>query len=650
MSIAENISHPLVSALGWTVLHSLWQLLVIALLWRLSLELSRKHPAQVRYHLGLLALLAIPVTFVVTFIRQWGIYSSAKRVVSMQFEDAVWYARGGGADFYMVNKSYPASLERFEGYMPVVFWIYVAGLLLFSLHGIFSYYRIYTLRTYQVGPLPLQWKRRIPSLAKTAGVSGRISVRISKRVSIPVVIGFLKPVILLPLAMMSSLSPDQVEAVLLHEFRHIRNKDHYINFFQNLLEILFFYHPVTWMISRQLRDERENRVDEWVVKKTGTPLIYAQALLSLENKRSSILQPVLAATQSKTLLLSRIKNIMTMKTRSFKPGRNLAALAIILAATLSLAWFDPTKSMNTYAFQDYADRINYSGETTLPESQPSAPAPAESSASLRSTASTDAPATLRSTSSGSASTQAIGETDKKPRKIILSDGSSMEWESLSEKDRQQIQDAMREARLAIEQMNREMIDKFNSEEFRREMQKASEEVRLAMEEMNREFNSEEFRMEMHKANEEVRRAMGEMNREFNSEEFRMEMQKASEEVRRAMEEMNREFNSEEFRMEMQKASEEVRRAMEEMNREFNSEEFRREMEKAGKEVRKAMKEMENVDWAGFGEIMKITMEEVGKGLEKIGPEIQEVLMEVMKSLEESSQEKDSPLRPDKEKP
>ncbi len=584
MSLSENIYHPFINALGWSLLHSIWQFVLIALVWRLLMAFTGRHPAATRYRLSLVALLAIPLTFVLTFIRQWGIYANARQVVSLQFEEAGWYASAGESGLFVIDKSYPLFLDRLEAYTPMVFWAYSAGLLLFSLHGLLAYYKVWSLRTRNTGHLPEKWKARIPSLAKKAGVFKRIPVRVSTRVDIPAVVGFIKPVVLVPAAMLTGLGPDQVEAILLHEFRHIYHRDHYINILQNVLEILFFFHPATWWISRRLRDERENRIDEWVVGETGTPLAYAQALVHIESGRSSTPQPVLAATQSKNLLLLRIKNIMTMKTRSFKPGKNLAALAIILGATLSLAWFDPSKSINAYAYPDSTHLTPY-GEATglqegrLPRTTESLPA--------------DPPATPL-------------KEEHKPSRVVLKDGSQLGWEELSEEDRQQVLKAMEETRIAISKVNEELIRQFNSEEFRQQMAQVQEEVRRSMEEADRElqehFESEEFRREMEKVGEEVRRAMEEVHEElrmqFESEEFREEMRKAGEEVRKAMEEVHEElrmqFESEEFREEMRKAGEEVRKAMEELGRElqleFESEAFREEIRKAAEELRKALEE------------------------------------------------------------
>ncbi|MFO7999568.1 MAG: M56 family metallopeptidase [Bacteroidales bacterium] len=606
MSLAENITHPLVNALAWSVLHSLWQFCVIALLWWLAMEIAGRSSANVRHRLSLIALMAIPLTFSVTFLRQWTIYSSAKRVVSLQFvEDTALYSSAGGTDFFLVDKTYPAFMEQFEGITPLVFWAYMAGLLLFSLQGILGYYKIHSLRTRGIRPVSKTWGNRIPVIARTAGAIRSIPVLISERVKVPLVIGMIKPVILIPVAMFSSLSPEQVEAILLHEFRHISNKDQYINILQNLVEILFFFHPVSWWISHRLRDERENRIDEWVVSQTGAPLIYAQALVSLESKRSGTLQPVLAATQSKNLLLVRIKNIMTMKTRTLKPGKNLAALAVIMAATLSLAWFDPTKSINSYAYQDSVQQSTYPGVVAPPDltEETAEPVPAAAALPARST------------------------PQEKTGKVVLHDGTEVKWEALSEADRQQIQEAIREARLAVTEVNREVIEKFNSEAFRQQMAQVQEEVRRALNEADRA-----------------------VHQELQSEAFRMEMEKAREEIRRAMEEVNNELQSEAFRMEMMEAGEEVRRALEEMNRELNSEEFRLEMDQAGEEIRKAMKEIEQIDWEGFGETMKITMEEVGKGLEHLGPAIEEILKEVLEAMETSEEQREDPVKSRKQEP
>jgi bla regulator protein blaR1 len=252
----------------------------------------------------------------------------------------------GGSNFFLIQKNYPALLSNLEYFTPYLFWFYLAGLLFLSLHSLASYSKLYTLKHRNTYPLPENWQRKAMDLKNRIGLTRKVRILQSSKITVPAVVGLFRPVILLPLAMLGSLSTEQVEAILMHELYHLRRNDHYLNMLQNVMEILFFFHPATWWISRRIREEREKCVDEWVVRNTAKPLIYANALLTLEENRSTTLQPVVAATQSKTLLLTRIKNIMTMKTRSFNPGQKLAALVVILTAAASVAWINPAMTIN----------------------------------------------------------------------------------------------------------------------------------------------------------------------------------------------------------------------------------------------------------------------------------------------------------------
>jgi bla regulator protein blaR1 len=567
MSIIEQISNPVMNALAWSLLHTVWQILLIGILWKASIFLSRRAPSQLKYNISLVALLAIPLAFIYTFIQQYNIYSNAKRIVLFEFEQSTWINLQEEAAFYLLPKNYPAFLQNFEEYTPFVFWAYFAGIALLSIYFIFSYSRLHRLRRRNLKELPENIAHKVSSIRANTKVSESIKVYLSSLINIPVVVGFFKPMILLPMAMAASLSIQEVESILMHEFYHIRKKDHYINALQSILEIAFFYHPITWIISGQIRREREKRVDEWVVSQTNQPLLYAKALLNLEENRLLQKPAVLSASSSKNTLLTRIKNIMSMKTRKFNSGQKLAAIFVIFAAVLSVAWYTPhylTSTETTTVQDDTATWVE---------------APAYELQDNENLQTTD-------------------RKEQEPSKIYLEDGTVYKWEDLSESDKQEIRLAMEEVREAIKEVNREVFEKFNTEEFKQEMRKVGEEVRLAMQEVNR---------------------------ELNSEEFKQEMKSAGEEIRMAMEEVKRELNSEEFKQEMQQAREEIRRALQEVQSELNKEEVRAEMKEVGKAMEQVFKELENIDWSGIGEIMGSAMQEMGKSLEMIGPTIQESL-------------------------
>jgi hypothetical protein len=202
----------------------------------------------------------------------------------------------------------------------------------------------------------------------------------------------------------------------------------------------------------------------------------------------------------------------------------------------------------------------------------------------------------------------VTEPEKRPSKVILEDGTSFSWDALSAKDQHELQKAMEEVRMAVAEINKEVIEKFQSDEFKEQMRQVNEEVRRAMEEMNRELTEK-----------------------LQSEEFRLEIRMAGEEARRA--------------------GEEARKAIEEANREmkeyFQSEDFKQEMKQAREEVRKAMKELEDINWEGYGETLRMALEEAGKGLQDIGPivedafkelNIDQIIKEVMDSVNKAMEE------------
>ena len=601
MSITEHLAHPVINALGWTIIHSLWQVALIALLWLLVMKVTRSHSAHVRYHISVLALLAIPASFVFTFFRQYAVYSNARQIVSVEFEGAARMAMDGGRQFFLIDKGQPDILARFEALTPWVFWLYITGMILFAAHAAFAYSKLFSLKRKNIRPVPEEWMQRYRGLKQKARLRGEIPIWISLRVDVPMVVGFFKPVILLPLSILSTLPPDQVEIILLHELYHIKRKDHYFNAVQTLMEILFFYHPATWFISKRIRKERELRVDEWIVQEINNPVTYARALVTLETERGrGAMQPALAATQSKNQLFTRIKHMMTMKTRKFNAGQKLAALFALVFAFVSVALIQPAKTsavplgnnghLEMYNLLDREAHGDLTGRDSGPESWAGI---AEQPAGEEQQ--TDAPPVGPAGAQGreTQADPAAGRPEPAPMSIRLHDGTTLAWDTLSEKDREEIRKAMEEMRIALQEMNKELHETFHSGEFRRQMQESQEEFQQAMKELREHFKDEEFRKEMQKAGEEYRKAMQELEEQFgHGEAFQQEMKKLGEEMGKAMEELREKFHSEEFQREMQQAGKSFREAMEELRLQWENDDFHREMKNAMEELRKALESLQ----------------------------------------------------------
>src|SRR6185295_14003751 len=109
----------------------------------------------------------------------------------------------------------------------------------------------------------------------------------SAAVAVPTLIGWLKPVVLLPASALSGLSPEQLQAILAHELAHVRRHDYLVNLLQSMVETLLFYHPAAWWVSARVRAEREHCCDDLAVDVCGDRDSYATALAELESRRTT---------------------------------------------------------------------------------------------------------------------------------------------------------------------------------------------------------------------------------------------------------------------------------------------------------------------------------------------------------------------------
>jgi beta-lactamase regulating signal transducer with metallopeptidase domain len=500
MSIIENLTHPAIYAIAWTIIHSLWQFTILAGLWYGILYLSKNASATYKYNVSFTALLALVFTAGITFIKEYQTYSSASKLAAINLPQQGWMATNEGSQFYIVNNSSFLHKIISEETLPLLFWAYLSGLVLLASVTLLKYYRLTRMTKQSSPPQDAALLKLVRKLTIETGMLKHIGFKISEHISIPAVIGFFKPFILLPAAMLSNLSPTQIESILLHELYHIRRNDHFINIFQQLIEIALFYHPAVWVINSAMRQQRENCVDEWVVAKTRQPHDYANALLLLEERRHQQSKLIVAATQSKFHLLTRIKNIMTMKTQQSNSAPKVAGILLLITALLSLAWINPAISINSKADSHITNSQSDNNILTRDTIQ-----------------------------------EVVSLPD--PTSIQLEEGDVIAWESLSEDNKEQIREALQEARIALHEVKSEL----RSEAFRQDMREARQDIKEAQTEIAEQmqyFKSEEFAQEMREARKEIKKAMEEMNleirTELESEEFQAEMQEVSLEVQKVL--------------------------------------------------------------------------------------------------------------------
>jgi bla regulator protein blaR1 len=579
------IFYPLLPAFGMALAHSLWQICIIALAWKLVTYFFKGSDALIRYNIALASLFALPCTFAVTFFRQLTMYRETVADSLSPAGITAMLPEGQNAAIQL-NQPSAGLAAHIEFYSPPIFLVYLIAVMILSARSLAGYAGIKSLLANSVGEFPESWKLRFEKLKEKTGVMN-VPVFLSERVTVPMVAGFFKPVILLPVAVFSSLDVRQVEAILLHELYHLKNYDHYINMVQNIIENLFFYHPATWLISYHLRCEREKRIDELVIAVTE-PLPYAKALVTLETSRGSIPVTSIAATKSKNQLLSRIQNIMNMKKQKNNLTQKTAGLLVIIISGVFIAWINP------YGYENLHKEIHVdiNANQDLSERQTQKPGSRADSELDELKALLDenrqfetSPGIITDADLDKEISEQVYQAMDSARKTIA----GLDSEELREQMRQaqeEIKEAMkinsdefRELTLQIQEEVRQALSEADTTELGNELKKALEEMKIEM----KSFRSEEFREQMRQAQEEMREAM----KNFNSEEFREQMRQAQEEMREAM----KNFNSEEFREQMRQAQEEMREAM----KNFNSEEFREQMRQARENMMKAIEEPEAED-------------------------------------------------------
>jgi hypothetical protein len=220
--------------------------------------------------------------------------------------------------------------------------VWLAGVTILTLRLFTGWIWVQRLRTHGVYAVQPAWERILVRLSRQLHISRTITLLESTRVDVPTVIGWLKPVVLMPMSALGALSPAQLEAILAHELAHIRRHDYLVNLLQTLVETLLFYHPAVWWVSRRIRIERENCCDDLAVSLCGDPVAYANALADLESLRSSIPplgrldRMAMAATGGS--LLQRVRRLLGAPTSHTGrgPAWLAASVALLVVAGITL--------------------------------------------------------------------------------------------------------------------------------------------------------------------------------------------------------------------------------------------------------------------------------------------------------------------------
>ena len=374
MTIETILSQPAVERIGWALLHFVWQGTAIAILLAVALMLLRNRSANSRYIASCAAMVLMAMVFAstirtvhvpapVTAAHESSIEPLApgedvqrkppQAPAPEQIQPLPELGPVPGAVMSVAAPPFHLWQQRLSNLVkPVLPWVvcgWLIGVIILSLRLLGGWARVQYLKRRFVEPVADRWERALAELVERLKVGQKVRLVQSALAQVPTVIGWLRPVILLPASALTGLKPQEIEALIAHELAHIRRYDYLVNLFQTVIETVLFYHPAVWWVSHRIRVERENCCDDIAVAACGDALTYAHALTDLEELRGT--RARFAVTASGGSLLDRIRRLVipcaSDSNRSSWLLAGVIAITIVSGSVLGMAVHTSTTSSET---------------------------------------------------------------------------------------------------------------------------------------------------------------------------------------------------------------------------------------------------------------------------------------------------------------
>jgi beta-lactamase regulating signal transducer with metallopeptidase domain len=262
--------------------------------------------------------------------------SQDKTIINENVDQVFTSPESNTSDFFASNR-----LIKSLG----IFWL--IGALVFTIKMLGGYFYTRSLILHNQREIPKRWNEFIQEQLDRLNIKKGIKVFESDRISYAFTFGFLRPLVALPLGFFTTLPSEQIEAVLLHELHHIKNKDYLINLLTMTLEVIFFYHPLMWWLAKNIRTERENSCDDQVTQIMDKK-VYAHALLNMESYRQS-LNYVIPFSTKQSNLKTRIMRIFEQKPElnvGLKPFLSLLMIVVFLMGFTFYKLEEPKEKSN----------------------------------------------------------------------------------------------------------------------------------------------------------------------------------------------------------------------------------------------------------------------------------------------------------------
>jgi beta-lactamase regulating signal transducer with metallopeptidase domain len=506
------ISPEFVEAFGWTIIHSLWQGILVAGAIVVVFSLMHRNSAQVKYLIGFSGLLLMLGWSTVTFVNAYE-YASEKNALKQNLASTPGFAKvyleeqlsKRAAENQISENSINLDMVKMRSFFQrnfhivVLFWMVGFLFLVFRMAGGLLYN--HKLRTHRLIEVDEKWSKIINGYATRLNIKRNVGAYFSPLVKSPLTLGIFKPVILFPVAAFTGLSVRDVEAILAHELAHIARRDYLFNIIQSVIGLVYFYHPGVWLISSLINAERENSCDAMAIEITGDKAGYIRTLAQTEISRAEHENLAMAFASRRGSVLSRIKHIQKQKAMKTNFIEGLIAAAVVVTGFMLVSF--------TVGNRVHTQMLPNEGPVLEATENESGQAAKEWTKQEIDSLKTSVEKQL---------------TEKEDVEDVSEEVERMVEVAMSENDPELQAEIMDEVNRALAEIDIDAVVREAMREASHAIKEAQVEIRTAHEE----FDGEEIRRDMEEARrdmEEARREIEEARREVN-EEMRRELENA----------------------------------------------------------------------------------------------------------------------------
>ena len=575
----------LINALGQAIFESVGQALLIYVALQVLVQLIPGITAKYKYEANYLGLVVICCWFMANLLKIY-LHNLVLANVAMPIS-------GGG--LILADKSVPTLLQQVDAfvtqYAKYIAGLYMIGLILQAIKLTGGFVHIHHIRKQKNLQTDTSWTNKAQQICRDLKIIKAVSLYFSEHVSIPLTIGYLKPIIIFPLGLINNLDSNQVEAILMHELSHIKRHDYLLNILQCVMETILCFNPFAWLISKTIRLEREHCCDDMVIEADYNNFTYSKALLVIAQQNTQHYALAMASAGNKKYpLLNRIKRLNTMETKDSLPKFNLLVIITIAAIGSLLAWGIPQYSQAKTVAKKVHKITFY-----LKETAPTA------TLSVTTTNHTSHKKKFFTISTDTATAKLVNDTTKKKFKIVIENdnGDKKEYNSLSDMPESDKKEFLED--------NPSYDFKFNDSlhfasdynfKMSPEFKKQLVEIKMNAKKMQKQFNSPQWKKQV----KDMQMQAEKMSKQFNSPEWK----KQQEEMKLQAEKMKAQFDSPEWK----KQVEDMKAQAEKMSAQFNTPKWRKQMADVQVRVVKINKQVNKEVWKTQQKVIKLQMEKV----------------------------------------